>query len=272
MTFRPGTNEAWIGMVGDSTWESVMRDVSPTSGITDFGWPCYEGPALGSFSSLNTNMCKTLYNNPSLVTKPYYAYNHSASVVTGDGCTTGSSSISGLAFGVPEQLPGPLQRRAVLRRLQPQLHLVHAGRIERAARPDQGRDVRDERDRPGPADHRPGQEPVLHRLRWVDPADHLLRGQPHPGRLVHGQQDLRPEPPGRDLRRLRVERCRPGRHPQLQLGPERRRHLRRRDRGDRLADVHDPRRGHGQGQGDRQPRRLGDLVDHDLPRRHARRS
>ena len=106
MTFRPGTNEAWIGMVGDSTWESVFRDVNPTSGISDFGWPCYEGPALGSFSSLNLNMCKTVYNTPNLVTKPYYDYNHSASVVTGDGCTTGSSSISGLAFGVPSNYPG----------------------------------------------------------------------------------------------------------------------------------------------------------------------
>ena len=105
MTFRPGTSEAWIGMVGDSTWESVMRDVNPTAGITDFGWPCYEGPALGAFNTLNLNMCKTLYNNPSLVTKPYYAYNHSASVVTGDGCTTGSSSISGMAFGVPSNYP-----------------------------------------------------------------------------------------------------------------------------------------------------------------------
>jgi glucose/arabinose dehydrogenase len=104
-TFRPGTSEPWIGMVGNSTWESIFRDQNPTAGLLNFGWPCYEGPALNDFSSLGLNMCTTLYNNPSLVTKPYYAYKHSDSVVSGDGCTTGSSSISGLAFGVPGAYP-----------------------------------------------------------------------------------------------------------------------------------------------------------------------
>ena len=104
-TLRPGTNEPWIGMVGNVTWESIFRDPTPLAGQLNFGWPCYEGPALNDFSSLGLNMCKTLYNNPSLVTKPYYAYNHSASIVAGDGCTTGSSSISGLAFGVGTAFP-----------------------------------------------------------------------------------------------------------------------------------------------------------------------
>ena len=40
------------------------------------------------------------------MTLPYYAYNHSASVVAGDGCGTGSSSISGLAF-LPATSPYP---------------------------------------------------------------------------------------------------------------------------------------------------------------------
>ncbi len=104
-TFRPGTTEPWIGMVGNSTWEVVYRDPNPTAGLLNFGWPCYEGTGTGDFSSLGLNLCTTLYNNPSLVTKPYYEYNHAASVAAGDGCTTGSSSISGLAFGVPGTYP-----------------------------------------------------------------------------------------------------------------------------------------------------------------------
>jgi PKD repeat protein/glucose/arabinose dehydrogenase len=104
-TFRPGTDEAWIGMVGNSTWESIFRDQDPTAGLLNFGWPCYEGPALNDFSSLGLNMCTTLYNSPSQVTRPYFAYKHSDSVVSGDGCTVGSSSISGLAFGVPGAFP-----------------------------------------------------------------------------------------------------------------------------------------------------------------------
>ena len=92
-------------MVGNSTWESIFRDPNPLAGMLNFGWPCYEGPALNDFSTLGLNLCKNLYNNPALVTKPYFAYNHSASIVTGDGCTTGSSSISGLAFGVGGPIP-----------------------------------------------------------------------------------------------------------------------------------------------------------------------
>jgi glucose/arabinose dehydrogenase len=43
-TFRPGTRELWIGDVGDVTWEEVNRVVDPVAGVTNFGWPCYEGP------------------------------------------------------------------------------------------------------------------------------------------------------------------------------------------------------------------------------------
>ncbi len=104
-TFRPGTNEPWIGMVGASTWESIERDPNPLAGQLNYGWPCYEGPGTNDFSSLGLNSCTNLYNNPSLVTRPYYAYKHSASVATGDGCTTGSSVISGIAFEEPGAFP-----------------------------------------------------------------------------------------------------------------------------------------------------------------------
>ena len=96
--FRPGTSEVWIGDVGSGTWEEIDRLVSPTSPATNFGWPCYEGePRAPGFDSLNLNQCESLYAESTAV-GPYYSYNHSANVVAGESCTTGRSSISGLAF------------------------------------------------------------------------------------------------------------------------------------------------------------------------------
>src|SRR6187200_456244 len=45
-TFRPGTNEVWLGDVGWETWEEVNRIANPTAGVLNFGWPCIEGSAL----------------------------------------------------------------------------------------------------------------------------------------------------------------------------------------------------------------------------------
>ncbi len=110
-TIRPGTNDLWIGDVGWNTWEEIDRQPSPTSGVVNFGWPCYEGgssrpgsPQPG-YQAAGLKICNDLYaagpaSVPSYAwaTAPYYTYNHSASVVTGDACTTGSSSITGMAF------------------------------------------------------------------------------------------------------------------------------------------------------------------------------
>jgi PKD repeat protein len=110
-TIRPGTNDLWIGDVGWNTWEEIDRQPSPTSQVVNFGWPCYEGgsqrpgfPQPG-YQSAGLKICNDLYAaGPATIpyyawaTAPYYNYNHSASVVSGDGCTTGSSSITGMAF------------------------------------------------------------------------------------------------------------------------------------------------------------------------------
>ena len=108
-TIRPGTNELWIGDVGSGTWEEINRDQSPTT-MSNFGWPCYEGvPQSGDFSALGLNMCNTLYSAPAgTVTPPYYSYNHAATVVSGDGCPTGGSSITGVAFA-GSAFPSPYQ-------------------------------------------------------------------------------------------------------------------------------------------------------------------
>jgi glucose/arabinose dehydrogenase len=103
--FRPGTNEVWAGDVGWGTWEEINRIPDATDGVTEnFGWPCYEGNARQSgYDGANLNSCETLYNVGQ--NAPYYAYNHSASVATGDGCPTGGSSISGIAFETTSSYP-----------------------------------------------------------------------------------------------------------------------------------------------------------------------
>jgi PKD repeat protein len=99
-TNRPGTNELWVGDVGWNDWEEINRVVAPTDAIVEnFGWPCYEGPGRQSgYDGANLNICENLYGQPSAVTAPYHAYHHSAKVVAGESCPTGSSSVAGLEF------------------------------------------------------------------------------------------------------------------------------------------------------------------------------
>jgi glucose/arabinose dehydrogenase len=99
-TQRPGTDELWIGDVGWNDWEEINRVVNPTDSLVEnFGWPCYEGrgPQPG-YDSANLSICENLYGQSSAVTAPYHAYHHSAKVVAGETCPTGSSSVAGLEF------------------------------------------------------------------------------------------------------------------------------------------------------------------------------
>jgi glucose/arabinose dehydrogenase/PKD repeat protein len=97
-TFRPGTNELWIGDVGWNTWEEIDRLTNPTAPTTNFGWPCYEGMGVNSsYDSANLPICESLYTGAGQ-TQPYYTYNHSADIVPGEGCGTGGDAIAGLAF------------------------------------------------------------------------------------------------------------------------------------------------------------------------------
>ena len=97
-TFRPGTNELWINDVGWNTWEEVNRITNPTAGVTNFGWPCFEGAGrMASYDSANLTICENLYASGGQ-TGPYMAYNHNSTVVAGESCPAGSSSITGSAF------------------------------------------------------------------------------------------------------------------------------------------------------------------------------
>ena len=101
LTVRPGTNDVWVGDVGWNNWEEV-NNLGPVADTTvdNFGWPCYEGNGRQSgYDGANLNICENLYSaGSSAVRLPHYTYSHSATVVNGESCPTGGSSISGLAF------------------------------------------------------------------------------------------------------------------------------------------------------------------------------
>jgi glucose/arabinose dehydrogenase len=100
-TVRPGTNELWIGDVGWNTWEEINRVANPKASVTNFGWPCYEGAGQQpGYKALDLDVCNALYASATsaAATPPYYTYNHHSSVVAGDGCPSGGSSISGGVF------------------------------------------------------------------------------------------------------------------------------------------------------------------------------
>jgi glucose/arabinose dehydrogenase len=98
-TFRPGSNELWIGDVGWSTWEEFNRVVSPTAPVKNFGWPCYEGfNKMPDYDLANLTICENLYTENSKA-DPAYVYKHSDHVVANDPCPPANGSvISGTAF------------------------------------------------------------------------------------------------------------------------------------------------------------------------------
>jgi len=110
-TFRPGTNELWIGDVGWGTWEEIDRIPNPlTSPVRNFGWPCYEGgdPQPG-YQAAGLSICQSLYSQPSGHTAPYFAYVQEQPVVIGETCPTGSSAIAGIAFNQGGTYPASYQ-------------------------------------------------------------------------------------------------------------------------------------------------------------------
>ena len=97
-TIRPGTSDVWVGDVGWGAWEEINH-LGPLSAVTNFGWPCYEGNGhQGGYDGANLSICENLYAQTGAVTAPFFTYSHSAKVVPGETCPSGSSSISGLAF------------------------------------------------------------------------------------------------------------------------------------------------------------------------------
>ena len=120
-TVRPGTNEIWVGDVGWGTWEEINRLTNPTTAVTNFGWPCFEGvPRMSSYDNANLNLCESLYASGG-ATPPYFTYNHANQVVAGESCP--DRIVVGDGYGVlpghRRLLPSAVLGCVVLRRLQP---------------------------------------------------------------------------------------------------------------------------------------------------------
>ena len=106
-TFRPGSNEIWVGDVGWFTWEEINRVRNATDSTVDnFGWPCYEGGySEAGYQTAGLNLCKTLYTQGSAAA-PFFSYLHLEPVVDGESCNPDNgSSISGLAFEHGSEFP-----------------------------------------------------------------------------------------------------------------------------------------------------------------------
>lgn len=93
-TFKPNSNEIWVGDVGQGATEEVDRIENPLSTpIKNFGWPCYEGPVKQvGFEASNLPLCKLLYEQ-NAATAPYYSYEHDgqSTSITGTEFYTGTT-------------------------------------------------------------------------------------------------------------------------------------------------------------------------------------
>ncbi|HET9591397.1 MAG TPA: PQQ-dependent sugar dehydrogenase, partial [Solirubrobacterales bacterium] len=125
-TLQPGTGELYVGDVGQDRWEEINHLTPPpvalNQGLTNFGWPCYEGGRPGNLvmprwqaaeGEIHQPLCEALYSNPSQVTAPLFAYPHPKQVAgydghlfDGDACDPeAGSAVAGLAFYDPTGIP-----------------------------------------------------------------------------------------------------------------------------------------------------------------------
>jgi len=106
-TFRPGTDELWIGDVGSQFSEEVNRFPVHGGAVVNFGWPCYEGDDVQEpFEAEEVPICEGLYEAPSAVTMPVFTYGEVAPDQNERCEIYNGASISGLAFYEGDGYPG----------------------------------------------------------------------------------------------------------------------------------------------------------------------
>ena len=121
-TFRPGTNEIWIGDVGWDTWEEIDRHPQPDGFGDELRLALLRGrrrQAAGLRRREPRASARASTRRRHGRDAPYFAYRHSATVGAGrDAARPGSSSIAGIGLRrAGGDVPARLRRRAVLRRL-----------------------------------------------------------------------------------------------------------------------------------------------------------
>ena len=105
---RPGTDEVWVGDVGEATVEELDK-VVVGGPVRNFGWPCYEGPPRSHWDGADLPLCESLYAEGS-ATPPDDFYCHAPG--SSGRCAQGPGAISGMTFyeggSYPSELAGAL--------------------------------------------------------------------------------------------------------------------------------------------------------------------
>ena len=97
---NPETNEVYVGNVGAEEYEEIDR-FNPASGqLYNSGWPCLEGTEPNpTYVNLGLKACEALYADPSATARPFYDYDHTATLVPEDPCPyANGSALSGMSF------------------------------------------------------------------------------------------------------------------------------------------------------------------------------
>jgi glucose/arabinose dehydrogenase len=101
-TVRPGTDELWIGDVGQDSWDEINRSIGGDSQVDNFGWPCMEGAArMRGFDLVNLDLCESLYATGSAI-PPFFTYRHDQPIVDETCSAADGTSITGLALSPPD--------------------------------------------------------------------------------------------------------------------------------------------------------------------------
>jgi PKD repeat protein len=91
------TGDLYVGDVGWNDWEEINRFPVTAGNVFNFGWPCYEGTGRqAGYDTADLSICENLYGASGAAAAPFFTYKHSAKVVAGETCPTGTSSISGV--------------------------------------------------------------------------------------------------------------------------------------------------------------------------------
>jgi glucose/arabinose dehydrogenase len=104
-TFRPGTNDIYLGDVGWNTWEEIDKVRTDSGVAANYGWPCFENTLRDELYN-ERPLCTSLQADQ--VTQPVFAYHHGTEeeVVPGDQCLgEAGSSISGITFNSGANYP-----------------------------------------------------------------------------------------------------------------------------------------------------------------------
>ncbi len=260
MTFRPGTNDLYIGDVGNSTWEEINRYGLPsgartTTTLPNYGWPCYEGaPQQAALHQPCTPRCAQTWSTGGAGPRRCTRTTTAARSPPGN-CPQGSGGVIDHGARVlrgrhrqHRRLPGQVRRRAVLRRLLAQVHRGAPAGCGRRARPVDRRGHRHRR-RPGrQRQHRrtrstssPGRAATSTTSTWATARSCGCRYLESPtARATADPAQSNGSDPDR-ARRVDVDRAeRRLQHHQLAVGPRPQRHVRRIGRDLRL-DAAGPR-------------------------------